>query len=86
MANLKKKEKLYSAMYFLSTAFTTYHIELLDLMKKDEESCEELIRLERAIKDVVNASGIPHFSERRRLELIADHEKLKMLIDSFMRM
>lgn len=86
MANLKKKEKLYSAMYFLSVAFTTYHIELLDLMNKDDETCGELKRLEKAIKDVVNMSAIKLMGDRQKIELMRDHEKLKTLIDTFMRM
>jgi cupin superfamily acireductone dioxygenase involved in methionine salvage len=86
MANLKKKEKLYSAMYYLSVIFTTYHIELLDLMNRDDETCAELKRLERAIDDVVKASGIKLMSDRQKIEIMRDHEKLKELIDTFMRM
>ena len=86
MANLKKKEKLYSAMYFLSNAFVTYHLELIDLMRKDEETCPELQRLEKAIKDVVEVSGINSMAERQKLSIMEDHDKLRKLIDQFMRL
>jgi len=73
-------------MYFLSTAFLTYHLELIELMQKDEEDCPELQRLERAIKDVVTESGISEMHDRQRIKLMGDHENLKKLIDGFMRM
>jgi hypothetical protein len=85
MANLKKKEKLYSAMYYLSTAFATYYLELIDLQKREEEFCPELQRLERAIKDVIDTTGINSMNPRQKIKIIQDHENLKKLVDQFMR-
>lgn len=73
-------------MYFLSNAFVTYHLELIDLMRKDEETCPELQRLEKAIKDVVEVSGINSMAERQKLSIMEDHDKLRKLIDQFMRL
>lgn len=86
MANIKKKEKLYSAMYFLSNAFATYHIELLNLMSIDDESCAELQRLEKAIADVVKSTGISRMNDRQKLDILRDHDELRKLIDHFMKL
>lgn len=73
-------------MYFLSNAFVTYHLELIDLMRNDEETCPELQRLEKAIKDVVEASGINSMADRQKLSIMEDHDKLRKIIDQFMRL
>lgn len=73
-------------MYFLSNVFVTYHLELIELMKNDEETCPELQRLEKAIKDVVKASGINTMSDKQKLNIMEDHNKLRQLIDQFMRL
>ena len=73
-------------MYYLSNAFATYHLELIDLMENDEENCPELQRLERAIKDVVKASGINAMPDRQKMAIMKDHESLRAIIDKFMRL
>lgn len=85
MANLKKKEKIYSAMYFLSTAFLTYHYELIELMKKDGDSCPELVRLQKAIDDVLATTQSNSMSHKQKMSMLDDHENLKKIIDKFMR-
>lgn len=86
MANRKKKEAIYSALYFLSTAFLTYHLELIDLMSKDEDKCLELQKLQKAIDEVISVSSINSMPDRQKVAIIKDHENLKKMLDNFMKL
>ena len=86
MENLRKKEKIYSALYFLSSVFATYRHELNDLLPNAEENCPELVRLQKAIDGVVRASSINTMTDRQKMAILDDHEKLKLLIDKFMKL
>ena len=83
--NIKKAERIYSALYLLSIVFETYAIELQECLTGTDET-PEIIRLEKAIAEVVSKTDLRTKKHRQVISIIKDHENLKSIIDGFMKL
>ena len=81
---VRRAERIYSALYLLSIVFETYSLELSECLNATEDATV-IIRLEKAIEDVIQKTDLKDMNHRRVKSIITDHQRLKQLIDGFMK-